>query len=498
MMRRPVITSSFVVYLGIASPVLALSQMKPCKKLNISKPACSYTTLNGNCTVTLDRLNPTTPPTIYARRGSTVTVMVQDTSPLEDLTLNLKGTTSTVPIDAFQAGFASIAGNAGKITVNSINTSRGLIAPDLASIIKLQSELKAALEAPKPFDEAKPALQLIAFAVQPPTGNVCFTTDAAALPFRDPADWKQKVTAGLDQALATLPDRQLASWKQALSDLSNNIQAASDPDNPTSDGITTVRANQQSLSNALSLLEQNKTKLQSLRTAVAAIADNGADTSAEIVDLQQNDRNYQTEVWTLDFSNKLLPVAKKLAATTTSSDSTNPLSTLTDAPVRTTVITLTVQYQSSLRFEVSSGLMVPLTPYHSYSAAEVATGGSPTGNVVQQTVTYTVVPAASVNVLIGNERAAQGQRMAFFGSVAVGYNPATTSVEFGVGPSLSWRSIVLSGLVDIGRDTQLAGGFTVGEPLPISNPPKPLTTTVWSIKPALALSVRLPLGGASK
>jgi hypothetical protein len=78
-----------------------------------------------------------------------ITVNVQDTSPLEDLTLNLKGTASTVPVDAFQVGFASIAGNAGKITVSGINSSRGLAAPDLAGI-KLQNELKAALEVANP------------------------------------------------------------------------------------------------------------------------------------------------------------------------------------------------------------------------------------------------------------------------------------------------------------------------------------------------------------
>ena len=38
--------------------------------------------------------------------------------------------------------------------------------------------------------------------------------------------------------------------------------------------------------------------------------------------------------------------------------------------------------------------MVPTTPYHSYSAA-VATNGTVTGNVVQETTMYTVVPMVS-------------------------------------------------------------------------------------------------------
>ncbi len=106
-MRSTNIRCSLVIYVATAYTALAASQTNSCKKLELIKPACSYTALNGNCSLTLDRLNPTTPPTIYARRGSIITVNVQNTSPIEDLTLNLKGTTSTVPFDAFQAGFAS-------------------------------------------------------------------------------------------------------------------------------------------------------------------------------------------------------------------------------------------------------------------------------------------------------------------------------------------------------------------------------------------------------
>jgi peptidoglycan/LPS O-acetylase OafA/YrhL len=167
-----------------------------------------------------------------------------------------------------------------------------------------------------------------------------------------------------------------------------------------------------------------------------------------------------------------------------------------DSSTKQALATLTVQFQSNPRFEVSTGLMVPLTPYHSFSAAAVATNGTVTGNVVQVTRTYTVVPMVSTNILV-KDFIAMHQRAAWFGSVDVGYNPATSSVEFGVGPSFSWKSLVLSGLADIGRDTQLAGGFTVGQALPANNPPKPLTTTVWSVKPAIGLSIRIPLGGAS-
>jgi len=160
------------------------------------------------------------------------------------------------------------------------------------------------------------------------------------------------------------------------------------------------------------------------------------------------------------------------------------------------IFSITVQYQKAPKVEFAGGIMVPVRPFHSYSAAAVSTAGVVTGNVVQQTLTYTVVPLALVNISL-YQSIFQKQPTAIFGTIGTGYNPATNSVEFGVGPSFSIRSFTLSALVDIGRDTQLSGGFTVGEALPLSNPPKPLTQTVWSAKPAFAISVRIPLGGTA-
>jgi len=155
-----------------------------------------------------------------------------------------------------------------------------------------------------------------------------------------------------------------------------------------------------------------------------------------------------------------------------------------------------VLYQTPPRIEVSTGLMVPMQPYRSYTSAEAASGGTVTGYVVQETLTYTVVPVAQMNI-VARDWVMRQQRAALFGTVAVGYNPATSNVEFGIGPSFSWRSIVLSGLLDIGRDSKLADGFTVGESLGTSSSEKPLTSTVWRMKPAVGISVRIPLGGSS-
>ncbi len=51
--------------------------------------------------------------------------------------------------------------------------------------------------------------------------------------------------------------------------------------------------------------------------------------------------------------------------------------------------------------------MVPVRPFHSYIGA---------GGIVQENLTYTVVPVANANIKLGLELVAMRQRVAFFGS----------------------------------------------------------------------------------
>jgi hypothetical protein len=56
--------------------------------------------------------------------------------------------------------------------------------------------------------------------------------------------------------------------------------------------------------------------------------------------------------------------------------------------------------------------------------------------------------------------------------------------------------MLFSGLVDFGRDTELSGGFSVGQSLGASGSSiKPTTSIVWKAKPAAGISVRIPLPG---
>jgi hypothetical protein len=61
---------------------------------------------------------------------------------------------------------------------------------------------------------------------------------------------------------------------------------------------------------------------------------------------------------------------------------------------------------------------------------------------------------------------------------------------------LAIKSMEFSILADIGRDTALASGFTVNQPLP-GAATVPATNGVWSVKPSFAFTIRLPFNSGN-
>jgi hypothetical protein len=134
----------------------------------------------------------------------------------------------------------------------------------------------------------------------------------------------------------------------------------------------------------------------------------------------------------------------------------------------------------------------------SYTAGEI---------VIQQTKTQgQLVPFVAAHYRLGDEfPSMQGRRGAFYATGFVGLNPVTTLPEFGGGPTLSWRSIMLSILYNRAHQTQLISGETVGEvvcnpaaptgatPPPCTPaPPAPVTQVKGLNAFAIGLSVRIP------
>lgn len=491
-----------LILASVASLVMAetVAPPDPCKPPSIPEDACSYEALNGDCTVVINRFNPVTPPTIYVRRGKKVTVTVANPSPFEDLSLDIKSVTAQVPPDQFYNGFTSLTTALGSLEVIIPGAVVGAAAPHVAApppssvqvILKEQAELKDDMStANKTYVKAAyDVLPGLKMAEQPMPANICQLDSSQRAPYQDPATWRLRLHNGLSTAIDGLKS---AGFSTRVKNIDKEIDLAVGAPSE----LATLHKNEAALQAAADAFDQLQLKLSALLVAVDKVPDPQPSATFFITDLQSTDKNNQVEVFSINDINKLAPAAKRVAADKYIDDDAALLGSLADVPVKQSVLIITAQYQSSPRFEISSGVLVPFTPYHSYTAAQTESASAP---VVQETKTYTVVPVASFNILLGRELVAKRQRVAFFLTGAVGYTPATSSVAFAVGPSFSWRSIVLSPLADIGRDAQLAGGFVVGQPLGASTTPAtaPLTSNVWAVKPAIGLSVRIPLGGATQ
>jgi hypothetical protein len=157
-----------------ALPTAAGQGTKTCEAIPVNKNVCSYAGLNGDCTITIDRLNPITPPTVYARPDAKIKVVVINPSPYENLSLDWKSTTAAVPPDSFSTVFSALTGTLGRFIAVE---SRGAgIARGAAEISKDQQKLLKEIQGP--LITAKPALELIKKVLEPPPLGVCSTDPA--------------------------------------------------------------------------------------------------------------------------------------------------------------------------------------------------------------------------------------------------------------------------------------------------------------------------------
>jgi hypothetical protein len=567
--------------------VLPANGQLACSSVDYEKEkACSLTGVNGNCTLIVDRMRAATPPTIYVRRGSIVTLKVINPSPLEKLELDETSINTQVPIDSVQA-LAPLLTQLGQFVLGLSQPTRSILAESIdhistepphsrsfATIAGEQKALAAAISAHTeighatldqlrdamatlrallvpPLDSCNPnsdwsvayakfpsvASQLTAVrsAIQTLVGDAGAAAGGSGKKLDADSNRLAEIQADIDifasgMALAQKEfDEQVANLKTSIAELQKQIDEEkkkphpdanlikklndkvaskqSDIERAKEDGnklaagwqvqFEKLKSRQGVLSDSLTkaqtfvktVLFPAETKLQTLITAIQPPAVFGGPFT--INDLLIKDKNDQGEVFTLNAVNYLTDAVKIFVA----SAATDPYSqALADtivatAPTKTAVMQATVQYVTQPVMEVTAGVFVPFLPYKSYTAVPQSAGSATL--VVQETHTFTIIPAVDLNFRLGNDKFVGNKRYGWFGTVAVGYNPNTTMVEFGVGPSFALKSMVFSLLADVGRDTALANGFTKNQPLP-GSAIVPATKGVWSVKPAFGFSIRLP------
>ena len=385
----------------------------------------------------------------------------------------------------FQKAFTALSPGLGAITVLGGGGRAPFICEDTpAGCATAQTIMEAQQRMGNihPFTDVKRQVDQIKLALLPPPGGSIHR----GKPWEDTAAWQKETYDALEKEVDLLQKVQDKKAKLAANIAVLEKSASTDAEKKN---VEQMMKNQKVLDGNI---DDPAAKIKALADGLntIAIADSGIEGNATIADAAPDDKNYQNETWVLNYSNKLLPIAKRVAADALKPEDALYFSGIADAPNKQPIVTLTVQFQSTSRVELSTGLMAPFTPYHSYAKGSDASGNA----IVQETTTYVVVPMAFVNYRVA-EWPTQRQASAFFFTGGIGVNSSTKAVEFGAGATYSYRSFAVSMLFDIGRDTQLGGGLIPGGSLgKYSTPP---TTTTWGVKPAAAISIRIPLGSGS-
>lgn len=191
----------------------------------------------------------------------------------------------------------------------------------------------------------------------------------------------------------------------------------------------------------------------------------------------------------------------------------NQVSVLTTAvpttAQKTSVVTISVIY-SAPRLEVSTGFLLSWLPNRTFAnqtTVNVSAGSIPTtSNIVltQSIIRPIVLPYAAANIRLGNDFTIRQRRAAIYWTTAIGFNAYNTTAEYAVGPSLSWRMIMLSPLFHIGHDTHLTQGETVNQiwcntaapagsaTACVGTPPAPSSKTFWRGAFAFGIGIRVP------
>lgn len=488
---------------------------------------CSVNVVNGNCFVVYSRLAPRPRPLLHLRRGSHIEVYLVDLSPFEYLKLSAQSLGAPIPnADQLQQAVAQFTTNAGKIVDT---TSRSLTEAYVVGVTsnppttnydgnELLQEQKNALSTLNGLQQTETStlidiLKQLQSAGSAPDTNVCSESAPLSDPWLNFSVWSQVLTAKINAQLSAIDNgsfaNQLASVEATEKTLEKKI---SDYDNQPDTDTTALDANTTLIQNVLKALEDVKSRLVGTQRVLVQIPvtdpvyasptmpNNQPVLVGQITEDQVAKGFTALDTWQVSFSN-VLParIAPVLSATAPYDPTVQLPYTVSTAPlVFTNLIAINVSFENASWLEYTAGLMVPLRAQHTYNSAAVGGTGSASNtivdNLVQENKAWTVVPTANVHLRITPNGVLGGQRVAGFITGALGYNPNSSTLEMGAGVTFAWKTLMFSPMMDVGRDNQLTGNFYVGQSLGAGNsPPKPTTVQFWAFKPALMISVRIPL-----
>jgi hypothetical protein len=221
--------------------------------------------------------------------------------------------------------------------------------------------------------------------------------------------------------------------------------------------------------------------------------------SFSITDEPASENNIDVIIKTLNATSGLTAITKRLSADKYQDENAYTLANIGNTDSQLAITNITVQFEKQTWIEVSSGIVFPVSPYHSYTTYQPYSTTACTTNctLVQENKTLSVTPVVVGNMRLTNDLIWPGhQRSSLFLTLGAGYNSAVSAPAFVGGMSFSYRLLVLNFLADVSQDTHLTGGYAVNGNLYGAS--APTTKTYYGAKFAPGISIRIPLNSTSQ
>src|SRR5215472_12547866 len=323
---------------------------------------CSYTGLNRNCNIVIDRALPASPPTIYARYGSTITVTVINPSPFEQLSMDFSSAKIVIPTDTFQAFMAAQSGNLQKLSI--VDLSQGRVAGNatLEDVLKQISSDQSKIFSDFDWGTFFTVLAQVTTTSIPP--SACSDAGAykpvagqdppsAPNPWYNLNDWKKTIlnTIGTDPTGKLVPPAEL---KAKIKNLDDRISRVSEQ-------IAALSPSDQSgLKPFLDVVTQNQSMLKARTELVSWVSQLSKvpPRTFPLTDISQGRNEWIQGSWNLNATSTAAALAKRVATTPYKPAQLGDV--ILNPTPKQSVAAVTVQYQSTPRLEFSTGLSVPV------------------------------------------------------------------------------------------------------------------------------------------
>ena len=501
-------------------------------------PLCSTQIANSDCTLAIDRYFPLTYPSIQMRKKATLHVKLNNSFPFERVALTLTNVPTGTPADQTQnlasSIFPSLKGmNFVQWTGKMVTLDAALLDSGIApSATDIQDEIKK-------FENDLRELNKQLFQLYAQVGEVNGVIPAECEPAADrttlnctrdvnipegtpkpwlPGEfqqWRHLMMCEAAGARCDELDKLQPPFTKLLSTVNGDLKILSQIcKSPETIDTSTLLTSVTCPSPTLVKRDADYNTLQAYQAELTSV-------SKDLTNLLQNLLTYpgpqasSQQEWAItEHGTDPYFVPQPVYAITVLNQVGSTTLVSTTAPKSMT--TITVFFYEPI-FEVSTGVLfstVPNRTFANQTKIDQVSGVPTSGDVyIAKTLSRPAIePFVAANWRIGRDVRWLGKRrQAVYGTGLLAFNPYVNLLDYGVGFSYSWRSIMFTPMYHAAHDTRLTQGLYTGEvfcnqtaahdsvPKCSGSPPAPATEKYLTSAFALGISIRpLSLFSSSK